>query len=104
MKIDRQKKIVLLLALACVFSGSAAAQTPFKKGSAVPDGAMVVYALPSSVIEIHVEAVHELFTAGPYARYAQKYLGMTAEMENREHHHLKSIALRTIVEADASQI
>ena len=104
MKNDMMKKNVLLLVLACVFSGGAIAQTPFKKGNAVPDGATVVYALPSSVIEIQAEAVHELFTAGPYARYAQKYLGMAAEMENREYYHLTNITLRTVVEADASQI
>ncbi|MDR3133524.1 MAG: DUF4831 family protein [Prevotellaceae bacterium] len=98
------RKNVLLLAAICLFYGGATAQTPFKKGSSVPEGAIVAYALPSSVIEIQVEAVHELFTAGPYARYAQKYLGMTAEMENRETFRLKSIALRTIVEADASQV
>ncbi|MDR2802601.1 MAG: DUF4831 family protein [Prevotellaceae bacterium] len=98
------RKNVLLLAIACMFSSGAAAQTPFKKGYAVPENSMVVYALPYSVIEIQAEAVHELFTAGPYARYAQKYLGMAAEMENRETFHLKSIALRTLTEADASQI
>ncbi|MDR0582536.1 MAG: DUF4831 family protein [Prevotellaceae bacterium] len=98
------KKNVFLLAITCLLCAAAPAQTPFKKGHAVPEGSMVVYALPYSVIEIQAEAVHELFTAGPYARYAQKYLGMTAEMENRETFHLKSIALRTLTEADASQM
>jgi hypothetical protein len=99
-----KRKNVLLVAIAFVFCGGAMAQTPFKKGSTVADGATAIYALPASIIEIQAEAVHELFTAGPYARYAQKYLGMAAEMENKEIYHLKNIALRTIVEADASQM
>jgi hypothetical protein len=98
------KKNVFLLAVACLWSLAAAGQTPFKKGAALPEGATVVYALPFSIIEIQAEAVHELFTAGPYARYAQKYLGMRAEPENRESFHLKTLALRTIAEADAAQM
>jgi hypothetical protein len=104
LKMYIMRKNTLLLAIAYLFCTAAPAQTPFKKGHAVPEGATVVYALPYSVIEIQVKAVHELFTAGPYARYAQKYLGMAAEMENRETYHLKSIALRTLTEADASQV
>ncbi|MDR3351383.1 MAG: DUF4831 family protein [Prevotellaceae bacterium] len=98
------KKNVLLLTIACLSNLAAPAQTPFKKGQSIPDGAAIVYALPYSVIEIQAEAVYELFTAGPYARYAQKYLGMAAELGNKETFTLKSIALRTIVEADASQM
>jgi len=64
----------------------------------------VVYALPATTIEIEAEAVHELFTAGPYARYAQKYLGIEAKVTNRDTFFLKNITVKTAVEADASQL
>jgi hypothetical protein len=97
-------KNVLFLVIACVSGYALPAQTPFKKGAVAPEGSTVIYALPASVIEIRAEAVHELFTAGPYARYAQKYLGTAAELENKETFYLKSIALQTVLEADASQL
>ena len=38
---------------------------------------LVTYALPSTTITLDVEAVQENFHAGPYAKFAEKYLGIT---------------------------
>ncbi|MDR0729939.1 MAG: DUF4831 family protein [Prevotellaceae bacterium] len=78
------------------------AQTPLPLGGVIPSGA-VVYALPSTTVEIRVEAVHERFTSGPYARFAQKYLGIEAETEDTETFHIKNLAVQTLTEADALQ-
>jgi hypothetical protein len=97
------KKIIVFLT--CLFSLPviSTAQTPLQKEAAIPNGA-VVYALPATVIEIRATAVHERFTAGPYARYAQKYLGLEAPVTDSETCFLKSIALQSLLEADASHM
>jgi hypothetical protein len=96
-------KRTLLFFIAIILYGTVAAQTPLQKGDVVPQGA-VVYALPATEIEVQVEAVHEVFTAGPYARYAQKYLGIEADAANKETCRLQSIAVQAKVEADPSQL
>ncbi|MDR0667789.1 MAG: DUF4831 family protein [Prevotellaceae bacterium] len=73
------------------------------QGGVIPPGA-TVYALPSTTVEIAVEAEHVRFTAGPYARFASKYLGIDAEQEDTETFRIKSITLQALVEADVSQL
>ena len=46
-----------------------------------PEG-YLTYSLPSTVISIDVEAVQEKFYAGPYAKYAEKYLGIKPRMKD----------------------
>lgn len=70
-------------------------------GERVPAGA-IVYSLPVTNIHLVVEATHESFLAGPYARYAQKYLGVEAAIENRESYRLSSVELIPYIEADPS--
>jgi hypothetical protein len=65
----------------------------------LPQGA-VVYALPMTSIKVSAEATHEVFTAGPYAKFASKYLGLEAATENKETYSLKSIEIQSFVEAD----
>jgi len=47
-----------------------------------------------------VKAVREAFTAGPYAQYAQKYLGVAAPAQSRTSYTLQSVTLTPYVEAD----
>jgi hypothetical protein len=68
----------------------------------LPQG-VVVYALPMTSVQIQAEATREVFTAGPYAKFAAKYLGVEVTAENRETYSLKSIELASFVEADAAQ-
>jgi len=70
-------------------------------GDRVPAGA-IVYSLPVTNIHLVVETTHELFVAGPYAKYAQKYLGIEAVEENRESYKLSSVELMPYIEADPS--
>ena len=97
------KKIWMLIFSATLFSGNIFAQTPLYQGSVIPQNS-VVYALPTTVVEIKAEAVREMFTAGPYARFAQKYLGIEAVAENRETFVLKSLSVESMTEADAAQM
>ena len=60
----------------------------------------VVYSLPRTTVRLTVEARREAFTAGPYAAYAQKYLGVAARTQNETRYTLQQIALTPFVEAD----
>ncbi len=48
------------------------------------------------VLKISVEAVHERFFAGPYAKYAQKYLGVDARQNSSNTTRLKSVSLSPV--------
>ena len=63
------KLLTLTAALAVCVSASAQ-----KKGKD-PEG-FLTYSLPSTTITLEVEALQEKFYSGPYAKYAEKYLGI----------------------------
>ena len=67
-----------------------------------PAGALT-YCLPSTVISLEVEAVQERFYAGPYARYAEKYLGVKAGQKDETSFQLTQIRMVPSVEADQSK-
>ena len=83
------KRILFALSLLLLFLQDAAAQT----------GA-VVYSLPRTTVSIRVEARREAFTAGPYASYAQKYLGVAARTQSGTTYTLQNVTLTPFVEAD----
>ena len=74
----------------------------FAKNTADPTG-YLTYSLPSTVIVIEVEAVRENFYAGPYAAYAEKYLGITVPLEDKQTYQLKSVKMTPFVEPDNSK-
>ena len=61
------------------------------------------YCLPSTVVTLEVEAVQEKFYAGPYARYAEKYLGMKVRQKDETTYQLTQIRMMPFVEADPSR-
>ncbi len=83
------KRTLIVLSLLLLFFQDAAAQT----------GA-VVYSLPRTTVCLRVEARREAFTAGPYAQYAQKYLGVAARTQSGTTYTLQNITLAPYVEAD----
>lgn len=64
-----------------------------------PDGTLV-YALPKTVINLEVEAIRENFHAGPYAKYAKKYLGIDVRQADAQTSQLASVKLVAKTEAD----
>lgn len=74
--------------------------TAQSKGS---DGATLVYSLPSTSIHLSVEAEREVYTPGPYAKFAKKYLGLDVELEPSEKYTLLSVQLTPYIEADMSK-
>ncbi|MDR3367134.1 MAG: DUF4831 family protein [Prevotellaceae bacterium] len=65
------------------------------------DSGCFVYALPRTVLRLTLTVERRIFSAGPYAAYAEKYLGITGlQKVNSTRYHLKSAALSAYVEAD----
>ncbi len=60
----------------------------------------VSYALPQTTITMEVEAVREYFYAGPYAKYAEKYLGVQARQTDQTTCTLKEVRMTPYIEAD----
>ena len=89
-------KSMLLLAAFCA---------PLVAGAqkkADPQGALT-YFLPSTVITMEVTAVQENFYAGPYAKYAEKYLGISARQSDQTAFQITDVKLVPMVEADPNQ-
>lgn len=81
----------------CVAASVASAQQ-----SSDPEG-YLNYSLPKTVLVLEVEAVQVNFYAGPYAAYAEKYLGITVPQEDKQTYQLKSVKMTPYVEPDNSR-
>lgn len=87
--------VVALALAAATFMASA-------QKSSDPEG-YITYSLPSTVIVLDVDAVQERFYAGPYARYAEKYLGIKVRQKNENSYQITGVAMSPQVEADLSR-
>ncbi|MCD8314018.1 MAG: DUF4831 family protein [Bacteroidales bacterium] len=92
-----KRMILAAAAVACLFAFSAVAQA--KDGD--PEGALS-YCLPNTSLSFEVEAIKEVFHVGPYAKYAQKYLGVDARQEDGTTYILSKITMTPYIEADQS--
>lgn len=89
-------RMFLTAALAALPFAASAQKTADSEG-------YITYSLPSTVITLDVEAVYENFYAGPYAKYAEKYLGIKARQKNEDSYQITSVAMTPYVEADQSR-
>ena len=78
-----------------IFAAVSAAFSASAQGS-------ISYSLPQTVLVFNVDARKETFFAGPYARFAQKYLGIDAELYDRITYTVTSVNMVPAVEADQS--
>ena len=86
----------MLAFAAALISFAASAQT-----GADQEG-YVTYSLPMTTVTLEVEAVQETFYAGPYAKYAEKYLGIKPRVKDETTVQLSQIRMTPYVEADQS--
>ena len=91
------RKIALFIAALLVAGIQVNAQV--LDGVEAPAGA-IVYSLPSTTIALKVTAEHEAYQAGPYAMYAEKYLGISVKQSSGDFYKIKSIEMVPYVEAD----
>lgn len=73
-----------LAALMLAFAAGASAQIPWVYEFPSADPAFTQYAAPQSVIKIRLTVKKEITRSGPYARYAQRMLGVTAPLADRD--------------------
>ena len=95
-------KQTLLLAALALSLAAIPARSQNTRTDYDPDGA-VSYALPLTSLCFDVEAVQEKFYAGPYARFAQKYLGIDAREEDETDYQLSCVRITPCIEADQSE-
>ena len=88
-------KKILISTILTAFSVALSAQ-------AVPNGS-VIYALPRTTVTLTVEAQYKVFTAGPYAQYARKYLGYDAKRSSSNECIITDITVTPYVEADPAE-
>lgn len=67
--------------------------------NADPQGT-ITYCLPSTTVALEVTALQENFYAGPYAKYAEKYLGIKARTSDNSSFVITEIKMTPYVEAD----
>lgn len=67
-----------------------------------PEG-YLTYSLPSTTIMLEVEAIQESFYAGPYAKFAEKYLGIEARQKDETSVQLTQVKMIPVVEADQNR-
>lgn len=85
------------LILAAMLSASVFSQA--QTGQSDPEGALV-YSLPRTSVRLEVVARQETFYAGPYAKYAEKYLGINARQKDAVSFTVESVKMTPFVEAD----
>ena len=61
---------------------------------------LVPYSLPRTSLEFTVKAVRTDFTAGPYAAYAAKYLGIDVRTADETSYAISEVKMRSYSEAD----
>lgn len=88
-----------LLIIAALLAAPAMMQAQTE--AADPQGA-VAYSLPMTSVKLEIEASRESFYAGPYAKYAQKYLGIEARQKDAVTFTVTSARMTASVEADMS--
>lgn len=86
---------LMTILLALPFAASA-------QKSSDPEG-YVTYSLPSTTLVLDVEAMRESFYAGPYAKYAEKYLGIKVRQKDEVKWQITKMSLTPMVEADMSR-
>ena len=89
-------RTLLLMAMAAIPAAASAQKTTDPVG-------YVTYSLPSTTLVLDVEAVQENFYAGPYARFAEKYLGLKVRQKDEASYQITKVGVASYVEADLSK-
>ncbi len=77
---------------------------PLTKQARVDSGCFI-YALPRTVFRVQVVVERDVFVAGPYAAYAEKYLGISkSQQANKTRYAIRSAQVEAFQEADAGSL
>ncbi|MFA5713722.1 MAG: DUF4831 family protein [Bacteroidales bacterium] len=89
-----------LIVAALLFLGIAPLLSQTKGRDGVKEAGTVQYTLPITVLHLEVETKFEEYKAGPYAKFASKYLGIDVATEDRVEYTIESVELIPYIEAD----
>ena len=98
------KQILIPLCLLAVTAVGVQAQVKATKGVVVGNSKSVVYALPRTTLKVTVVVEKESIRKGPYARYAQKYLGVMAPLADKDIYTIVSGKIGYAQEADPNEV
>lgn len=94
----------LILGASCAMAQKMVNTTPAQNPESVKPGAYI-YSLPQTTLTFKVKVARLIYKSGPYAQYAQKYLGITdVEQGNKDYYKILSITGSTYEEADGSNV
>ncbi len=96
-----KKLLSVILLMSALLGSTDISSQIINPGEGVPAGA-IVYSLPQTSLHFVAEAQCESFIAGPYARFAQKYLGVEAKEANSDNYRITSVEIIPYIEADPS--
>ncbi len=99
---DMKRFTRTLCALLCIFAGIQTANAQMLEAGQEQPAGVVIYSLPQTSIMLTVVAEKATFVAGPYAQFAQKYMGAPARTSDEVTYTLKSIDMAPYLEADPS--
>lgn len=98
-------KSTLIIALSVLLSFTVSVQTAsaqFGLNEVDPAGTLA-YSLPKTTISLEVTAVMEQYYAGPYAKYASKYLGIDVRTTDRTTYQIAEVKMTPFIEADQTK-
>ena len=98
------KKALFSLAILTCMSLGASAQVKAYKSTTIPSGNSVAYSLPRTVLKVTVVVEKESVRRGPYARFAQKYLGVMAPTVDKDLYSIVGGSIGYAEEADPTQV
>ena len=93
------KRISIITSAVLLISATTSYSQIFKSSEAAPQGA-VIYSLPQTSVKVTFKVSLSSFTAGPYASYSEKYLGITADRSSKKSCTIEEIEITPMVEAD----
>ena len=98
------KKVFLSLAALSCMSLGLSAQVKAYQSATIPSGNSVAYSLPRTVLKVTVVVEKESVRKGPYARFAQKYLGVMAPTVDKDLYSVVGGSIGYAEEADPAAV
>lgn len=93
--LEKMKKSMILAAMLLGSAAVSAQDTETRLGT-------VSYCLPSTTLSFEVDALCEIYHAGPYAAYAAKYLGLDVRRNDAVTFSIEDVKMTPYMEADQS--
>ncbi len=101
-----RKKVVISLVLIFTLVSCVSRYDVVKveDGTEIPDARGVYYSLPRNVVTIDITVIKTKRIAGPYAKYASKYLGIKNALQtNSVNYEMTDVKINTYAEPDPDQ-